>query len=424
MCELFVDLITTRLRYEPVPCQLLQTLALVFDMKTDWNNKHRDQQSARSGEEDWEEVVGGGGKFDGRPVYAEAPESSGLYGGSSSRERYGWLCDFINQFGEKDGFRLIEEKFSLSENQTARVMSALLIPLSGCAPLIVVSECRKHLSPCMEIAFKYAKNIGETELKSKDINYLSDLCYSLKVLCRHVWPQHVADCDKVRLEIIHRMLRTPHFNCRMNGLKEVSRLIDEAEQNRTKNAISTEAVLEWMSENKILSVVLEGNIDQVQYTDRIKAIVEFLGPRLSPDELTNIWNLGEGENSHVMDNVHGVLAAASGKFNLAQFDLLNRLIRDKWQGSGDRIREKLIRLVGQIGKEGVNAKATKPAAAILQLLWELAHWPELPRQLVEHALKEHLDTISEINLNKVSRENKYRYGMIIFLLAKNKRSED
>ena len=40
-------------------------------------------------------------------------------------------------------------------------------------------------------------------------------------------------------------------------------------------------------------MVLEGNIDQVQYTDRIKAIVEFLGPKLSPEELTNIWSLGE-----------------------------------------------------------------------------------------------------------------------------------
>ena len=40
-------------------------------------------------------------------------------------------------------------------------------------------------------------------------------------------------------------------------------------------------------------------------------------------------------------------------------------------------------------------------AAILQLLWEFAHWTDLPRQLVERALKEHLDTISEINLNKV-----------------------
>jgi hypothetical protein len=62
----------------------------------------------------------------------------------------------------------------------------------------------------------------------------------------------------------------------------------------------------------------------------------------------------------------------------------------------------MIGLVGQIGKEGVNTRAaTKPAAAILQLLWEFAHWPGLPRPLVERALKEHLDTISEINLNKV-----------------------
>ena len=76
----------------------------------------------------------------------------------------------------------------------------------------------------------------------------------------------------------------------MNGLKEVSRLIEETEKGQ---GISQDAVMDWMSSNKVLSVVLEGNIDQVQYTDRIKAIVEFLGPKLSPEELTNIWNLGE-----------------------------------------------------------------------------------------------------------------------------------
>ena len=79
----------------------------------------------------------------------------------------------------------------------------------------------------------------------------------------------------------------------MNGLKEVSRLIEEAERGNSKLGVSQDDVMDWMSSNKVLSVVLEGNIDQVQYTDRIKAIVEFLGPKLSPDELTNIWNLGE-----------------------------------------------------------------------------------------------------------------------------------
>ena len=87
------------------------------------------------------------------------------------------------------------------------------------------------------------------------------------------------------------------FCFRMNGLKEVSRLIEETESSRSKQGISQDEVMDWMSSNKVLSVVLEGNIDQVQYTDRIKAIVEFLGPKLSPEELTNIWNLGEVNRS-------------------------------------------------------------------------------------------------------------------------------
>jgi hypothetical protein len=47
----------------------------------------------------------------------------------------------------------------------------------------------------------------------------------------------------------------------------------------------------FFQENKVLTIALEGNIDQVQYTDRIKSIVEFLGPRLSLEELTKMWNL-------------------------------------------------------------------------------------------------------------------------------------
>ena len=37
--------------------------------------------------------------------------------------------------------------------------------------------------------------------------------------------------------------------------------------------ISSDVLVEWMAENSVLSVALEGNIDQVQYTDRIKSIV-------------------------------------------------------------------------------------------------------------------------------------------------------
>ena len=53
--------------------------------------------------------------------------------------------------------------------------------------------------------------------------------------------------------------------------------------------------------------------------------------------------------------MYGIIAAAASKFSLAQFELLNKLIKVKWQESNDRIREKLLQLIGQIGKEAVSS---------------------------------------------------------------------
>ena len=36
----------------------------------------------------------------------------------------------------------------------------------------------------------------------------------VQILCMHIWPNHAAECDRIRLEIIGRMLKTPHYNCR------------------------------------------------------------------------------------------------------------------------------------------------------------------------------------------------------------------
>ena len=105
--------------------------------------------------------------------------------------------------------------------------------------------------------------------------------------------------------------------------------------------------------------------------------------------------------------MYSIIAAASSKFSLSQFELLNKLVREKWVESNDRIREKLLLLIGQIGKEAVNSKQVKPVQAILSLLWDMAHIPEIPTHLVERAFAEHLNTINEMTLNKdaVSCEN-------------------
>lgn len=53
------------------------------------------------------------------------------------------------------------------------------------------------------------------------------------------------------------------------------------------------AELIFICANEYLFCVISflGNIDQGQYCEKIKNIVEFLGMRLSNDELTTIWKM-------------------------------------------------------------------------------------------------------------------------------------
>ena len=305
-----------------------------------------------------------------------------------NRESYGWLCDIINRFGDQQGFEKINNYFtsakdrSLDQNTSsslilnARSMAALLQPIANAAPVLVKENIKSAISSCVEKAFLYVEKMDDQDLKSKEITAVSDLLTAIKTLCHYFWPKFVENCDQLRLNMINRMLKTPQFNSRMNALKEVSRLIEESEKQSSRGGtissinrrsdhgcdvgyISEDTIVQWMANNRVLSVALEGNIDHIQYTERIKAIVEFLGPRLGIEELSKMWNLQDSPNSHVMDNVYSIMAGAAAKFSLLQFEHLTTLIKEKWSTSNDRVREKLLALIGQIGREAKQIKSTQ-----------------------------------------------------------------
>ena len=50
---------------------------------------------------------------------------------------------------------------------------------------------------------------------------MSNLLSSMKLLCLKLWPHDVDRLDQLRLEVTLRMLQSPHFNAKMNALKEV-----------------------------------------------------------------------------------------------------------------------------------------------------------------------------------------------------------
>ncbi|KAL6486199.1 hypothetical protein MHYP_G00055910 [Metynnis hypsauchen] len=360
MLMLLVELVAERVKQDPIPIGLMGVLTMAFNPDNEYHFKNRMKASQRN----WAEVFGEDSMF------AVSPSSS------YQKEPHGWLVDL---FGEMGGFTAIQSKLNQEEMEIGCV-SALVQPLGVCAEYLNSSLVQRLVS-------------------------IPDLLSAIKLLCMRFQQELVNVVDDLRLDILLRMLKTPHFSAKMNSLKEVTKLIEESTVSKTvKNAIDTDRLLDWLVENSVLSIALEGNIDQAQYCDRIKGIIELLGSKLSLDELSKIWRIQSGQSSTVIENIHTIIAAAAVKFNFEQLSHLFVLIQKSWEVESDRVRQKLLSLIGRIGRE---ARSEATTGKVLEVLWDLAHLPTLPTTLVQQALEEHLTILSDAYAVKETVKRNY-----------------
>ena len=213
MLELFIDLVLVRLPSPSVPTTLLTTLALAFDVENEWNYKHRNQASMGRWQPAQAGIAGA----------ADNHEFTRINGGAA----YGWLCDLINHFGSGGGFDLLSQCLQ-RQGLTGKELACVLKVSANCASVLDKDTLQDAIQTSTEAAFDHLKRLGDEDLKTKEATSFSELTVVLKLLCHHFRPDSEETCDLMRLDIICRMLKTPLFNTRMNGLKEVSRLIDES----------------------------------------------------------------------------------------------------------------------------------------------------------------------------------------------------
>uniref|UniRef100_A0A8C9VNZ6 Ubiquitin specific peptidase 24 n=1 Tax=Scleropages formosus TaxID=113540 RepID=A0A8C9VNZ6_SCLFO len=378
MLMLLVDLVAERVKQDPVPVGLMGVLTMAFNPDNEYHFKNRLKVCQRN----WVEVFGEDCMFAVSPV--------------SSHQK----------FGEMGGFAAIQTKLNAEEVEIGSV-SALVQPLGVCAEYLNSSLVQPMLDPVIHKMITYVQNLEEKDLKDKRLVSIPELLSAIKLLCMRFQRDLVTVVDDLRLDILLRMLKTPHFSAKMNSLKEVTKLIEESTVSKTvKNAIDTDRLLDWLVENSVLSIALEGNIDQAQYCDRIKGIIELLGSKLSLDELSKIWRIQAGQSSTVIENIHTIIAAAAVKFNFDQLGHLFLLIQKSWEVESDRVRQKLLSLIGRIGREHVFLYLIL-GCFVLELLWDLAHLPTLPTGLVQQALDEHLTILSDAYAVKETVKRNY-----------------
>ncbi|KAJ0032236.1 hypothetical protein NQD34_002317 [Periophthalmus magnuspinnatus] len=377
MLMLLVELVAERVKQDPVPVNLMAVLTMAFNPDNEYHFKNRMKSCQRN----WAEVFG---------------EEANMFAVSPSNT--------YQKFGELGGVSAIQAKLNAEEIEIACV-SALVQPLGVCAEYLNSSLVQPMLDPVIHKMITYVQNLEEKDLKDKRLVSIPDLLSAIKLLCMRFQRDLVTVVDDLRLDTLLRMLKTPHFSTKMNSLKEVTKLIEESTVSKTvKNAIDTDKLLDWLVENSVLSIALEGNIDQAQYCERIKGIIELLGSKLSLDELTKIWRIQAGQSSTVIENIHTIIAAAAVKFSFDQLTHLFVLIQKSWEIESDRVRQKLLSLIGRIGRE---ARSETTTGKVLEVLWELAHLPTLPTSLVQQALEEHLGILSDAYAVKETVKRSY-----------------
>ena len=75
-----------------------------------------------------------------------------------------------------------------------------------------------------------------------------------------------------------------------------------------------------------------------------------------------------------------------------------------WESASDHYREKLVDFLGKIGKDDHQGNTAKK---ILELLWNLAHTPQLSTAMIELALDAHSSILIESTSARDSEKKAY-----------------
>ncbi|CAG0890134.1 unnamed protein product [Cyprideis torosa] len=338
--------------------------------------------------------------------------------------RYGFVCDLLNYFQSKDGLNLIHgvferglaphEKVPETGEQVTevhplflspRLMSVLLAPFGNCAEVLNAAIFDPAMEPCMIKAVKYFQSVSDEDLRGDNAQAILDLIVTMERLCKFLYTHLLPEMAENRLKIVLRMLDSHHFHAKMTALKELMRLLEQCQiSNSNHRDHFNEALLvSWLEKNHVLMLTLDGNIDNVHYCDRLRKILDALGDRLSLQEIAKMWQMQEGQNSHIVENVHCLLSGAVGKFSREQFDHLLKLVLKSWKRDRDRAKERLVSFVGRVGKEVVRSvpkHAEKVGAGfyvILEVLWNMSHEPSLAPRVVDRAIDEFMALMEDLS---------------------------
>ncbi|CAF1254970.1 unnamed protein product [Rotaria sordida] len=366
MIELLIDLIAVRLSYRPVPVQLLETLAMLFDCDSVFQLKHKNKPYEYSLDQTL-----------GDRVLATPPASS-IFSVHHQKDTYGWLCQIINRFVLKNGIKNLRKQFQDEQRLTALEYHALLMPFVNCMNYLIKARYRQLFSKEIDQVLDYIEDLNEENFKENSINDAFELLSILRKIYSSARSNCVEHVNKVYLNLILKMVTLSNFDAKMNSLNEqLAKIIEDS------ILIPHNVITKYIIKNSILWKVLEGNIDQKQYMGKVRILMDFIAPHISKEEIEKIWKMQHGRSFVSVVHLFTLITSAAAKFNLEQINHLIGCIYKSWKIETASAQEKLIVLLSVIGRQCKQESIGR----VLESLWIMAHENGLSRSMLDRLLR-------------------------------------
>ncbi|EGT42197.1 hypothetical protein CAEBREN_28849, partial [Caenorhabditis brenneri] len=223
-----------------------------------------------------------------------------------------------------------------------------------------------------------------------------DLLQEIVILCDRFDLDVASTTQAARLDYLRKWIRCPQMECILNALEELGTIADRFHRNggltitRPKSHVNEEFFKKWLEENKVLQIVLTGNMDHVVYVERIQPILQYMTPELTLDDMEFVWSLRKGRMGVSVENFNKIMEFISKSVNNEQIEWLIELFKKSFRSRETRLYESIFNFAYTIANQ--KEKDDECRLKICNIIWELINIARGPPRCssfkaIEHGMK-------------------------------------
>ncbi|KAH8869289.1 putative ubiquitin carboxyl-terminal hydrolase FAF [Schistosoma japonicum] len=333
------------------------------------------------------------------------------------------LVDFINLFGRSNGFERLKSRFIELDNTctcnqkeqqnqqdgmqhqqsqetrdkadfiSLNLIHTYLHPFALCSNYLSDSVIEDYFKPIISIVVNYLSHLTDDQIKleakkeTRKDDFITGLYFSLCTLLKRIPLTKEDDVEKIELlclNMIYRFFQSSSFNGKMNTLNELIRLLPNLNSLR---------VGQWITDIKLLKLLLRENLHQLQYVEKVEEIIRFMIRKLllTSNDLDIIWESQIGKHETIIKNIFNMLTRLSLEFSMNQLNYLFNCFKRSWDKATKRQRERLIDLITMLAEQDSDGMMMQKT---LDLLWGWAVSLKFSTDLMNASLKAHTKILS------------------------------